>query len=158
MYPSKVNDDLHRIFLIGQVFHELVQDTVFGDFQNEVEVKGSYGKINLIGHCDVLTDDAVVELKTCSYIPKEPYTHHILQVNAYAKLLGKDVVDIVYLQKNKLDVAVFRLQFDDELYNKLCETFHDAYDGIEQEILPYNVRSSECRFCNYRQLCMKGVR
>lgn len=157
-YPPRYNGDSSRIFLIGQIFHELIQRVVFDNCKWEVEVVDNYRDITIMGHCDVLTDSSVYELKTCSVLPERPYINHVLQANAYAVLLDRDEYSIVYMQKNRLNIRAFRLPTDRALYNKLCETFYTAYRGVVEDRLPNRIRSSECKFCGYKLLCSKDIR
>jgi len=156
-YPPKYNGKINRVFLIGQIFHELIQSVVFKDCKCEVEVRDTYRDINIIGHCDVLTDNSVVELKTCSILPKQPYTNHILQVNSYGVLLDREDVYVIYLQKNNLDVRAFRFKTDKSQYNKLCKTFYIVYTHLLNEQLPKKVESQECNYCGYKILCEREI-
>lgn len=156
-YNIEFDNTTQRIFLVGQVLHNLIQDVVFDKHDCEATVSGEWGAIKLVGHCDAMSEDEVIELKTCAFLPTEPHFHHILQANAYGYLLGKDRCKIIYVTKNKLEVKAFEFPVDKVNFDLVGAVFSRAYEGLQNDTLPDNNPNPMCKFCNYEEKCKGNI-
>ncbi len=123
-----------RIFFIGKIIHEILQETVSdGDIKAEARVEIMFPSrdipkyIKISGRADLVDygNEIVYEIKTISDKAfteiSHPYQEHILQANAYAYILGFKKYSIIYISKSNYLFKEFRLNVNEELYEKLVE-------------------------------------
>jgi len=103
----------------------------------------------------------IVDKKTASYIPSEPYEQYKNQVRIYAGLLHKNVgIDadegaILFIRKKDMVTRAFTFELGD--LDKLYEWFKDRVltirEMIEKRELPGKVEGKWCQWCDFRGLC-----
>lgn len=139
----------------GNLCHSRLEDLVKGipeykEAEFEVECQKQHGKISIMGHCDILTEDCVTEFKfSGSDLAKYPNPiHWMLQVNAYATILEVPKWNIIQLNSRNLVVEMIPGLQNDISYDILLDkakTIHKALiDNKPPEGPAY---PWECYFC-----------
>ena len=108
----------------------------------------------------------VTEIKAKSSVThlKEPNRHHKAQAHAYLYGLStkydRQLTDaaIIYIGRDKLDLAVFHVEFDPAFWNETILEWareHSEY-RLNDELPPADPEMDwECEFCDYRIRCGK---
>ncbi len=135
-----------RIFYVGKIIHEILQEVVSGNnvkMEARVEIvfpsKEIPRYIKVSGRADLVDYDneIVYEIKTVSdknFVEiSEPYIEHILQANAYAYLLGFKKYSIIYVSKGDYSMKEFKLNVNESLYERIVDTANKIAK-IEYEI------------------------
>jgi len=155
------------IILSGVLFHEEIPTLVEGidgitNPQYEVEVKSTFkddhGKYKVTGHCDVLTDEEVIEFKfsnSMKYKNKLPIYYHE-QVNYYTHGLDRDQYSICVVGREDLKVTYKTFKYSSKLYNKMLDRIYTLRQNLTTNTPPLD-RSPyikwECSYCPFLFLC-----
>ncbi len=158
------------VFMTGKGVHEVVVKALGERVKvEEVEAKVEIQiteKVKLSGRIDVIVADMegrkyLIEVKSTSRTPEQPYDSHLIQLHAYMHALGFDRGFILYWNKRSGEIRVFKAHKSDEIMQKLYERviMLDYYMSIGSPPPPesYNEgRKWECRKCPYLQICNPG--
>lgn len=167
--------------VIGKYIHQIVERKFAEKFKDYiVEIEKTFTDDILIGTVDIAIRDPVskksfvIDLKTTSKIPIEPYYNHVLQVNAYLYLANADVGYIIYIDKrftrnplnNNQFIKSFRLRFynprietmlnkDAHLYQHVKYRAHTLKRCLEYDELPQKELSEQCAYCEHLKRCIE---
>lgn len=156
IYPTIVDIAGALRMSIGKAVHEIQMSP---GHEMEIEFEG------ILGHIDEYWDGIVVDKKTCRMIPREPYSHHVKQVEMYRAMLlerGYEVerLAILYIDVSKPEIKAYSWepQFDpldvlDEMLTKKAVLL----DALKSGIAPPRHVSWECNYCPYAWQCFKEV-
>jgi len=127
--PTNPNDERTlRVFAAGHLFHDLIQGLI-PDHQTEVKVLTD----DISGSADIVTEDEVIDIKSihsegffymdaAHYDVKKGKITNWLQVAAYAMLLNKPKIRLVFVSK------------DDLLIKEYGDVTANWIGAVEQEI------------------------
>lgn len=167
--PSNPTDILGlRKFAVGKIFHNWIQDLLV-DVQSEVMVEQD----DIFGYADLVTPEAVIDLKTTHskafwYMQKETYDvnvekyDNILQVCLYAMILKRPEARLCMISKD--DLCMTEYGFDVEKWKPEVEKELKAVrnNWTRGELPPPEPRAfgkKECSWstgcCMYRDKCFK---
>jgi hypothetical protein len=151
-----------RIFRAGHLFHEFIQQFI-PEAEKEVIVKSE----NIMGYADVVGKDCVYDIKSQHSrafhymandkydVKKERYSNW-LQVSAYAQILKKPRVCLVFVSKDDLCIK----EYADDLKNwegELAKEYGILNHAWKiKQLPPANPRAyggKECSYCPYKTLC-----
>jgi len=110
-------------------------------------------KIRVMGTPDAFNDKHVVEIKTTKKIPKEPFRHHLMQLNTYMWMLKVRIGYIVYIDKSTGYVKVFEHYFDNNIHVNFIDRAVKFYEALKYNIPPSIEKSGLCNYCEWRWRC-----
>lgn len=146
--------------LFGALVHEIVNPTIAEAFNGQTEVRKTYkfGDIEIEATPDILTDNMVIEVKTCARVPERPYSSHQEQINAYLHIFDRPKGLIVYISRTELDIRTFEYYGDAQLFNYTLDKALALYKALESNTppdcnIPLSERKFYCRNCQFRHLC-----
>lgn len=145
------DDRTLRVFAMGWMIEDFVLDKVEKNIPMKRQESFFSKKWNLSGHCDALTEDEVIELKSChsrdfwnighKYPPK---LQHRLQLWAYLKGFKRDVGRLVYISKDDMSIKEFLVQKDDKKLEFIVETeMKILNEAWEKQMPPVPMRFTE---------------
>jgi len=152
---------------IGKKLHET---KILGpDAESEVTIEYN----GVVGRIDEYKDGVLIEKKTTRNIPREPYEHHVRQVEYYTLMLarnGKPVKKafIVYIDVNTGMVTAFdvtkRLRLVEVVEKEFNEKAQKIQEALKYKILPpKTVRTWPdsdkliCQYCPYFGFCFRDL-
>lgn len=174
VHPKEPDPHTLQIFKMGDLVHEYIQRIVQDATDAEVEVPirqlvDPERGIEIHGRIDILHEGVPYELKSSARIPSGPYAHHVAQLNAYLKMLDRDVGYLVYVEKNTFDIAQFEVRRNDYLWDATLDKIRAVHDAVEvvqnggsegdalESLIPRVVDTWECRYCVYRDVCPRAI-
>jgi len=155
-----MNEKLAYWLLFGQVIHDMVEKEIAEYYNGKAEMQGyiKWDNVKVHATCDVLTDQYVIEIKTCNRIPYKPYDNHREQLNAYLHIFNRQIGKLVYISRSQLQSHVFTIQPE---YTLFVETMQKAV-VLDQALknnkpprcnLSLDQRKFYCRDCPYKDKC-----
>ncbi|NPA98861.1 MAG: CRISPR-associated protein Cas4 [Crenarchaeota archaeon] len=153
-YPSlSLQLNFNEKILLGKIVHEGIEailsriEYMVDDIQVEVPVTREVNGVTLVGRADIVTSDAVVELKTTRSTKELPHENHKLQAAIYAKLFDKPRAILVYIVlNNETKILEYEIEpIDDEMLKQLIK---ELKEGKPAPRYPW-----ECNYCIFRQFC-----
>jgi hypothetical protein len=160
--PTEESEDTKSVFLIGNIFHEWIQNNLLEGYKFEVEIEKKIESVVLRGRIDAINDEEIVELKTTNSLSyqRRPKEEHIVQINTYMGLTGIYKGKLVYIQKNDFDNKTFELKFNkslfDETIKKIIAIDKQITDNVEyKDVIPR--MSPNCYWCKNKQYCLGAV-
>ena len=147
------SDNTLFLFARGHVLHDLIEELLLNEDQGltaEVKMIVNLNGNTIMGIADLIdeTRDTIIEIKTTSITPKEPYAEHILQLriylNLYEKITGKSMKGILLYFSMK-DVVEF------EINEKISD--NELLDLIEKYKENKNIKKEQCKYCDFFDLC-----
>lgn len=165
---SHVDARTLRVFKVGHVFHEWIQDLILSKYP-DAEIEKKVQTKHLKGFADYVLDDEVGDIKTVHsksfwYLKKkgsnilEDKKENILQLTTYAILLNKPYIRLVLVSKDDLTIKEYRIKVTFDLKKKVG---HELYQlnkyWREQQLPPAKPRAfngKECKYCNYQEVCL----
>lgn len=158
-----------RIFGNGHAVHDRLQkslETMDVDFQTEIVIHKDL-PMPVRGHADgALTwrgRDIAVEIKSCSETVFEnrikwnkAKDEHFEQVNIYARVMGLDIIWIIYESKNTQELLLFEMKADPERADKILNKWYMewlVYQDGKQLARPYKEDSEACQSCDVQHVC-----
>lgn len=166
--------------IIGKYIHQLVEKRIREKFRDYiVECEKTFTDKILCGTVDILLRDPnstasiVIDLKTTSKIPTEPYYNHVLQVNAYLHLADADVGYIVYIDKRftKLNantklIKAFKVRFYNNCFDRWQYRDYSLYQYVqrrakvlkrclEYDEVPDREWTESCATCEHIARCIE---
>ena len=187
LYPEEFDDRTMRVFLLGNVLHELVQDNVkdvIGDKLDHIENEKAFhyllpldktnGKQILIsGRLDTIfylkgdEKPIIVDYKTTanSYYNKinGPKKEHIDQINYYLACTLADHGMVVYIDKRNLEVVQHTVKFSQETFDEMVNFAIQLDTALETETVPpvdYPLMDERgnCKYCRHKVKCKEAGR
>jgi len=162
-----------RFFEIGNVMHNWALDVlrkqrILVRYEDETffEFKTEQGNVlSLIGRSDAVIRDEheeTIEIKTVKYLPKEPYQHHIEQLNIYLIAAQMWKGRIWYVERNSLRTKTFFINSNDELFERSLDRFAKLDSYLVSKTLPpaealIKNHLWQCKNCRYFQRCKKDL-
>ena len=161
-----ISEEKAGLFEIGRLFHDFLSRT-FKDggltmksveapfsivflFENEI--------IRISGRADLIItlngEDYIIEVKSVKKLPKQPFKHHVEQVQLYLAGYGLTHAFLVYLEKSYLKNIIFSVDFNIEKFRKLVEraaTLHKHLKGGDPPAP--DGEPWECRYCEFKKDC-----
>ena len=134
------------------VFEEILKEM---GYESEQEVVREFDGFKLAGTPDAVSDDHVVEIKTCNRLPDEAYPHHAMQLNAYLGLLGKSLGYIVYICKRDGNVRVFQIGYDERMFQDLLSRAARLHRHLREDSPPPPEPSFICNYCEWKWQCYR---
>jgi len=126
----------------------------------EVSVGLQLGGFKLCGRVDALCrekdGEVVIEFKTVSELPEQPYESHLLQVQAYLLMLKLERGYLVYLSRTTGRVRVFRVLRNGRALKQLVERAKQLHEALVRSSPPPPERGPWCRDCPFTVLCRWG--
>lgn len=102
----------------------------------------------------------IIEVKSVGTgrIPSEPKPSHVWQLNVYLSIIGLDSGTITYVDSSNWDhVKTFRVEQSPELWAVTLtqHTIFNQYVRDDELPPPLPMFEDECRWCQYRGLCVR---
>lgn len=167
--------------LIGKYMHEIIEKHFLESFKDYiVNCEQTFYDGILCGTVDILirdpndTTSIVIDLKTTSKLPPEPYYNHMLQVNAYLHLTDADIGYIVYIDKRYTKsktssakfIKAFKLMFyepyenrwvfrDYWLYKRVKDRAKILKKYLENNEIPQREWNESCNTCEHLNRCIE---
>jgi len=137
--------------LEGKLAHEelqsLCRDVLGGE--PEVECRMKYRGIDIIGRCDCVLDDAVIEFKTSrAPLIRENY---VKQAMMYAYMLGKKHAYVVVITNNSVVLEAYEV--DNNVVYELVSRAVKLHEHLVKNEVPEPEKSELCRNCPFRNIC-----
>ena len=149
------------VFRVGEGVHTALQRYLHEKYgwSYEVEarmpIEDEYGEFELVGHADLLSpDNEVVEVKTTSKIPDEPYRSHVMQLNAYMYMLKAKAGYVLYIEKGGGRIRVFPVQFSKKLWGEVVRRAIKLHKALVTNTPPEPEPNHLCRYCPYKFDCL----
>jgi len=163
-YPDIIIDPKGAIRTwIGRKLHET--SILEGEMELELEYKGIRGRI------DEYKNGILLDKKTTRHIPREPYEHHIRQIEYYWVLCERngyhvDIAAIMYIDVDSAEIEVFPITLErslEEIENEMLEKYKIIMECLKTGILPprkmrtWSPDTSRmvCQYCSYYGICMR---
>jgi len=141
----------------GNGIHELLQNYLIKKgWRIEYPVSRQFKYLRLVGHIDLYEprQNIVVEIKTTSKIPREPYTEHVRQINTYAYLLGTmPTLYLIYIDRMG-DIKVFNIPRNYELWKDMIKRAYYLYYSIRDNKEPRREKNHLCEYCPFKDKCL----
>lgn len=133
--PPEMPTKALLVMELGNIIHEYVQKLYP---KNQVEVKLEIKQDNFVVKMsiDILEPYRVMELKTVSFIPKEPYEEHSWQVQLYMGASKRDHSFIIYIDKTTFQMKEYMVKFDEVLYRSILTRFETLHQHIIKKVVP----------------------
>jgi len=185
LYPEEFDDATMRVFLLGNVLHELVQDNVKEVLGGEIDHienekafhyllpldKTNGKKILISGRLDTIffmkdmEKPIIVDYKTTAnswYNMKNGAKKaHIDQLNYYLACTLADHGMVVYLDKRNLNVVQFTIDFSQEIFDEMVDyaiNLDNALDTNEVPKIDWKQMGDEgnCQYCKHKVRCKEA--
>ena len=156
-YGPKVTKRSMRFTNLGVALHDFI---LRGFAENGYAVEVPFElvinpEVRIRGRIDALGVDHVLELKTTSNLPSEPYKNHVRQVTLYMKATGRKRAFILYVTRNDLRRRIFEVPFTKRNYEDAVNYVLRLHDSLKNDTPPdpEPIASWECKDCPFRDLC-----
>lgn len=174
-FPRQANDNSIGRFTMGDIVDSIMK----GAFESIGAVTGRDcgcgkdcfdGKFRIQGESDADFFDLIVEVKSVSpfawkfvaggkdyktgnAIIGKPKIQHVRQLNTYMDIKGvKDGV-LIYVSKDNFQLKTYSITHDRLLMSQTVGRCMIVYNAIIEKRVPDKVKSKECLYCNYTDLC-----
>jgi len=168
LYPDsteeyKKNTETMRIFQIGHVIHDYVENVLKREGKlvaSETHLQYQLDHdILLSGHYDAMIQDngslKLVEFKSTKALPKQAYDHHVIQLNTYLVITGLTQGYIVYIEKNTLKTRQFIVERNNEMFCDVILKLKLLDKHLKEQTLPNPKKTWLCKFCDFKEKCEK---
>ena len=165
-----VPEEKMGLFKIGEMFHEFLDRTLKAGGLEVKEVEAPFvivcfcssELIRVNGRADLILsvdgEEYVVEVKSVRKLPKEPFKHHVQQLNLYLGAYGIKRGFLIYLEKQALAHRIFPVEFSLETFKLLIDRARALHRHLTTDDMPKpNAEAWECRFCEFRTECNRGL-
>lgn len=154
----------NAIFELGHGLHARVQEQYSRHPGFRSEVKINVPELHIAGSVDGVFDveEWVLEIKsigdasfrTCV----KPKIEHIWQVHCYMYATGMRRVQLLYVNRNTGQKRVFRLQFDQAIWDKVLEVITEVEAAVAALVPPeQEVNKFYCRTCKFLHICKPAI-
>jgi len=152
--------ELSRIFLVGQIFHDWMEQNVLSGGEAEKHFKIQLDDMEIRGRADYVDEKYVYELKTIKFLKQvleNPLSHHVSQINLYLGAFNMRFGKLVYIEKNTFQVIEHVVEFSQELYDETVANYKLLKTGLDADTLPSRKQEYpghwECKYCNWKDEC-----
>jgi len=158
------------LFKIGEMFHEFLDRTLKAGGLEVKEVEAPFimvcfcgGElIRVNGRADLILsvdgEEYVVEVKSVRKLPREPFKHHVQQLNLYLGAYGIKRGFLIYLEKQALAHRIFPVEFSLEAFKLLIDRAAVLHRHLTNDDMPApDAERWECRFCEFKAECDRGI-
>ncbi len=151
-FSSPPGDEKIVVLVLGDDVHYLM-NTQFPLGEGEYSVEKEYKGVIIKGRIDRVVGDVIVEFKTASRLPDEPYEMHLDQLQLYLWLSGRKRGFIVYVSKTNGKIKVFEIDRDDERIDILLEKALAFSNCLKEGKAPLPEPGWLCKVCEYVEHC-----
>lgn len=151
------SDEKVVILVLGDDVHYILNES-FPIGEGEKTAERMYEGVRVRGRADRLLSTSVVEFKTVNIIPKEPYDHHVAQVQLYLWLFDKQYAFIVYVSKKDGRVRAFKVERDENAIKALLERAAKLSKHLREGTKPEPEPGWLCKYCEYSAVCSATAR
>ncbi len=150
--PSK------RVVLsLGMSAHLVLEEVLReAGYRTEEQVIKEFNGFKLAGTPDAVNGEHVLEIKTVSKIPDEPYPHHVMQLNTYLGMLGYSTGYIIYINRRDGQVSVVPHNFNEVMYREVVRRAEALHKHLKDGTLPEAEPSYLCNYCEWRWRCLRN--
>lgn len=173
-FPKETEEELIKIFEVGNMFHDFIVDVLKSEknpevellkeempFQVEVDDFIVSGRIDDLVLITMSGKSVLVEVKSTKSIAytKKPNKSHEMQLQIYMHFTGVHNGMVLYLEKNTLQSKAFTVDYDKAVAEKAMERFRHLHNFLKEDKLPEpeaKLKADErwmCSYCNYKQEC-----
>lgn len=174
VYPKQANDESLGRFAMGDIIDNIMKNAlsdIGAKIDHSCSCSKDYfdGKFKIRGESDADFDDLVVEVKSVSpfawvyivggnnrfgnTIIGTPKIQHVRQLNTYLDIKGiKDGV-LIYVSKDNFQLKIYPVTHDRLMMSQTVGRCVTVYNAILEKRIPDKIKSKECLYCNYRDLC-----
>ncbi len=176
--PREADKELVKFFEAGNLVHELVADVIKSDKNPGIDLLATESPM-FISHNDFVIsgrmDDIllvrvdskiyILEVKSVSSLNycKEPKKPHIAQLQLYMHSSGIHDGLILYIERNNLQSAVFKINYEPDVVKATLERFAKLNVHLRTEKLPEPEARIErkelgwqCDKCQYKKECYES--
>jgi len=146
------SDEKVVILVLGDDVHYILNES-FPIGEGEMSAEKEYKGVRIRGRADRVLSSSIVEFKTVNMVPKEPYNHHVRQVQLYLWLFDKPYAFIVYVSKKDGKVKAFKVERSDEAINELLERAATLSRHLREGTRPEPEPNWMCKYCEYAAFC-----
>lgn len=153
--PMKPADIVYVVMSIGNGIHRQLQEYLMDKgWRSEVEVEWNFKKFKLVGHIDLYhpREDIVVEIKTTSKKPDKPYQNHLMQLNAYLRMINASKGYIIYIARDG-NIKVFSHNFNKQLWKQTIKRAFYLWHRLNEDKPPKPEPSPLCNYCPFKWRC-----
>jgi len=176
---DRTNDDLKRIFSVGEALHDFVaralkEDPKIKHCESEVPISIYIPECDftISGRIDnIVTDEngeeRIIEVKSTGQkveFLKEPKPENVEQLNIYLVARQIQHGDVFYVEKNTLKTAQFPVERDRELFlSKTIKDYAVLDECLREGKLPapegkiYKEMAWQCQRCEYKKECEEDI-
>ena len=137
---------------VGRHLHKILD---FGEKELKVAAFG------VVGSVDGYKDGVLVDLKTCTKMPRSPNDHHVRQVEYYAAMLGEmgrsvDEAYILYLslgEDKEVEQFKVKMRKTEDVVAELKDRAGIVKHHRDQAYLPPRVTGWLCGYCSFAARC-----
>jgi len=155
------------IFTTGKRVHEAVAEA-FGEVAKVEKVEENVSitispSLKLKGRIDLLIADYdgkkyLIEVKSTSRTPETPYEEHVIQLHIYMQALNYEEGYVLYWNKVKGEIKVFKVKKDEEVLQKIYERvkkldYHVSHNTPPEPEALIEGKYWECEKCPYFNIC-----
>ena len=163
---EKIRFKPNDAMLQGTLFHAFIPKIIKANKEQypnpQYEVEGTmdcedeFGKFKIIGHCDVLLDNKILEFK----YSKTTYPLNIgylLQCNFYCELFNRDSCDLITVDKETNDVTCKEIKKNKESIDLIIYLAKQMRRILfDKEIIDSSIYENMfCGKCQYKKQCKK---
>ena len=174
--PKPTEEDLLKVFHVGNILHEFVLQVLKSEktpevqlLESEVPVKILLEKFQISGRVDDLImikasgKVVLVEAKSVAMLEmvKNPQRHHIMQLQFYMHASGIHNGILLYLDKRNLKSKVFDIDYDQGMADQIIARFAILHDHLTEKRIPEaearGIKDMQwmCRRCEFYEECYK---
>jgi CRISPR/Cas system-associated exonuclease Cas4 (RecB family) len=166
-----VPEEKMGLFKIGEMFHEFLDRTLRAGGLTVRAVEAPFvivhfcgdEPIRVEGRADLILsvdgEEYVVEVKSVRKLPKEPFKHHVQQLNIYLGAYGIKRGFLIYLEKQALAHRIFPVEFSLEAFKLLLDRAAGLHQALISDSPPKPDNEEwECRYCEFRGECDSMIR
>jgi CRISPR/Cas system-associated exonuclease Cas4 (RecB family) len=149
-YPVPPNEAM----VMGRETHEVIANKLkieeFEDAVYGVKAVAKIEDITIRGEADIVTPEAVIELK----VSKDPRLkeYYVRQVCYYKKMLGKQEAYVAIIHSGSLNVSVYKIE---NCYEDLEKRAQTLFKHLVENKLPEAERGEWCGICPFTLKCLK---
>jgi CRISPR-associated exonuclease Cas4 len=126
----------------------LLQKMDYGGKEGEFLIEN----IKLRGKADMIVDDAIIIFRSTLEIPENPFSSHLLFLNACMWIFKKVEGVVVYLTSDGRE-ASFSLSKDNKMFEELVRRVRVLNELLGEKKIPILEPSEECLSCQYYERC-----
>lgn len=152
---------------LGNALHEIIESELRREgYETEVRVALNLDGVKIVGRADAVKYEVtplaeevavdVLELKTVDGVPEKPREHHVMQLQAYLNILGAEEGHIVYVDRAKGRIKVFKVRRDPKALEEIKRRAKQLHEHLTKGEEPPPRRGPWCSYCPYYWACMGG--